>query len=225
MSITLKINTLRGEIAPLYSRYAGQTSAQDAYVEMDEDGIVRADYSGEIGGGIPFSVYHGRIIRWGVSNTVRGDVLADYLESDETIALLERVEAGQSIEWDGNNNRGKLDDDATEARDTIGNELDAMSEDDRSCGAVWDLDNWLGQLHFDDKWPVGKTLADAVKGIEDGAEAEGIQLDGNIEKYLLDYAQNANERGECYRPEVLVALVEDGRHPEDEEGEEWVSGV
>lgn len=43
--ITLKIDNLRsGDLAPLYCRYADQTTAQDAYIEIDEDGDVSADY-------------------------------------------------------------------------------------------------------------------------------------------------------------------------------------
>ena len=222
MSITLKIDDLRGgEIAPLYNRYPGQTEAQGAYVEITEDGTVTADSDPNIGGGSTFDVFHGRTRRWNVSATVRGEVLADLLESAEVTELLGRIYVGHSVEWDGNNNVGRLDDDAAEAEQDLESLLDALGEDETACGAVWDLENWLGLLDFDDKWPKGETLVEAVKGVEDGAASSGVQLDGNIEKYLLDYAQHANESGKCYRPEVLRALVADGRHPVDEDGDDW----
>ena len=41
-------------------------------------------------------------------------------------------------------------------------------------------------------------------------------------RYLLDRAERANERDDCYRLEVLTGLHADGRHPIDENGEEWV---
>jgi hypothetical protein len=213
MTTTLKIDNLRDEIAPLYCRYSGQTNAQPAYVEMDDDGIIAADYSGEIGGGVSFDVFHSRTLRWGVAERVRGDALADLLESDEMRVLFERVYNGHSIEWDGNNNVGHLDDDARAASDEIEVALTALGEDESAMGVVWDVDQWLEYSAFDDIWDPGKSLDEAVAAVEKSAEEEGIELDGNVEKYLLDRAERANDRDDCYRPEVLAALIEDGRHP------------
>jgi hypothetical protein len=223
MTITIETDNLRGVIAPLYNRYPGQTTAQGAYVEMTLDGAVSADSNAEIGGGMSFDVFHGRTRRWPVAKHIRGDALADYLESDDARALLQRIYDGHDTTWDGNNNVGTMTEDAHDAESTLERELEALGEDESSSAAVWDLDNWLGHLSFDDKWPVGETLDEAVNGIEDGAEEEGVQLDGNIKKYLLDYAQHENDRDKCYRPEVLAALVADGRHPVDEYGDEWTA--
>ena len=52
-------------------------------------------------------------------------------------------------------------------------------------------------------------------------EVERVELDGDIERYLLDRAERANERDGCYRPEVLAALHADGRHPVDANGDDW----
>jgi hypothetical protein len=45
---------------------------------------------------------------------------------------------------------------------------------------------------------------------------------GNITVEVLDRAERANERDDCYRPEVLAALHAAGRHPVDEDGDDWV---
>ena len=221
MSITLKINCLRGQIAPLYCRYSGQTQAQEAYVELDENGIVTASYRGDIGGAITFDEYHGRTQTWSVSNRVRGDALVNLLESDDMRALFARVYDGHAITWDGNNRVGRLDDDAREASDEIESALTALSEDESATGAVWEVGLWLEYSSFDDLWPVGKTLAEAAEAIEESAEKESVELDGNINRYLLDRAERENERGKCYRPEVLTSLYEIGRCPWDENDEEW----
>ena len=213
MTITIQTATLRGVIAPLYNRYPSQTTAQGAYVEMTLDGAVSADSNAEIGGGRSFDVFHGRTRRWPVANHVRGDALADYLESEDTRALLQRIYDGHDTTWNGNNNVGTMTEDAQDAESTLEHELEALGEDESSSAAVWQVEDWLGQLSFDDKWPVGKTLAEAVTAIECDADAEGIELDGDVEKYLLDYGQHANESGKCYRTEVLAALVANGRHP------------
>lgn len=223
MTITIKTENLRGEIAPLYHRYQNQTNAQPAYVELDEDGVVSASYNPEIGSphAIPFSVFHRRDLRWGVANAIRGDALADYLESDEARALLERIHAGHDIEWDGNNNVGKLSDDAARAEIDFEAALQALGEDDSNMGAVWEVGEWLENDSLYSFWPEGKTLSEAVEYVEKCAEHDRIELDGDIERYLLDRAESANERGKCYKPEVLAALHADGRHPVDENGDDW----
>ena len=210
---TLKIANLRGEIAPLYCRYQGQTSAQGAWVQMDEDGTITASYNAEIGGSVTFDVFHNRTLTWGVAARVRGDALADLLESAEMRALFERVYDGHSVEWDGNNNVGRLDADAREASDEIEAALTAIGEDDDAMGAVWDVGQWLENSAFDDIWEPGKTLAEAVTAVEESAESESVELDGDVERYLLDRAERANDRDGCYRLEIIAALKAAGRHP------------
>ena len=82
--------SLRAELAPLYCRYPHQTEPQPAYVQLDEDGDVTTGYSGEIGGGVPAHVWHGRTLRWTVPASVQGDVLADLLAGD-ALPLLQRL--------------------------------------------------------------------------------------------------------------------------------------
>ena len=221
MTTTIKTNNLRGVLAPLYHRYPRQTNAQPAFVEMDEDGIVTADSDGEIGGAIPFSVYHRRTIRWGVCNTIRGDVLADWLESDEARAMFQRVHDGQSIEWDGNNNVGRFDDDATEAKQEISDALDELGHEPGNTDAVWEVDQWLENDDIDSCWPVGHTLAEAVAHVKASADHENVELDGDVEQALLYKAERANDRNKCFRPEILLALHAANRHPYGPDGEEW----
>ena len=146
MNISIKTDNLRGEIAPLYCRYQGQTDCQGAYVQMNEDGIVSADYNAEIGWAVTFDVFHNRTLSWGVASRVRGDALADLLESDEMRALFERVHTGHDVEWDGNNNVGHLDDDARAASDEIEAELTTLGEDEASMGAVSGCRPMVGAL-------------------------------------------------------------------------------
>jgi len=58
--INLQIADLRHDIAPLFHKYKRQTNAQPAYVTLTNRGTVYADYSGDIGNGMPFAVFHGR---------------------------------------------------------------------------------------------------------------------------------------------------------------------
>lgn len=218
-NLTIDTDNLRGEIAPLYCRYPQQTNAQPAYVEMDEDGNVSADYSGEIGNAVPMAVWHKRTLRWAVSSSVRGDELADLLERDDVVALLERVYLGHSVEWDGNNHVGRLDDDAqtaSEALDTIFGE-EPNSGNDGS--GVWDVGDWIGGAGLLDHWS-GVPLDEAVSAIEDYAESEGIYLDGDVEEELLSLAASWIDRGERgLDAHHLRALVDDGRVSADDAAE------
>ena len=219
MTITFKIDNLRDVLAPVYNRYPGQTNAQPAYVEMCEDGTITADSDGNIGGGMSFDVYHGRTIRWGINNSLRGDTLADTLE--QRLDLFQRVHDGQSIEWNGNNYVGRLDDDAQEAHDEIAAELDALSSDESSLTPVWEVDRWLENTAFDDIWPEGKTLDEAIEAIEVEATLAGIELEGRIKDCLLYKAERANDRDDCFRPEVLAALFNANRAPYAANGDWW----
>ena len=217
--INLKISNLKDVVAPLYHRYPRQNNPQPAYVQLCQDGSVYADFSADIGGGQSFDVFHGRTLNWPVSPFISGLALAGYLEG-EGLELLQRIHNGHGERWDGNNYVGTITDDASAASDDLRLALEGLGEDESCCDCVWDVATWLGQLCFQDKWEEGKTLAEAVKPIEDQADLEGIYLDGNVEKYLLDCAERQNAEHDCYRPEILVALLDDGRHPLGPTGEE-----
>lgn len=189
--ITINTENLRGEIAPLYCRCQGQTNAQPAYVELGEDGYVSADYSGEIGNGVPFTVWHRRTLRWAVPSQSSGNALADLIESADIVALLERVSAGHTVEWDGSNFVGSLDDDARAASD----ELESIFGRPEDEGCVWDASEWMvgAGLH---SWWIGVPLDTAVADTESAAESEGVYLDGDVEDVLLDMAERyiANDK-------------------------------
>jgi hypothetical protein len=214
MVTNILIDNLSG-IAPLFHRYPGQTSPQPAYIEMTEDGEVSADYSGEIGNAVPMYVWHGRTLRWSVPSDVRGEALAEFLADPETLALLERVHAGHVVDWDGNNHVGSLSDDARDAsegldrlieRELIGAEAAVRPVGDWLWSSCTLLQHWQNQ-----------PLAEAVREIEDGAEIEGVLLDGDIEDELLDMAAHWLETGRAGLTSAhITALIEHGQITDDE---------
>jgi len=116
---------------PLYCHYDGQHQPQSAFVELDADGDVRAHYNAEIGNGVPADVYNGRSHRWTISREV-----ARYLSRvavcallDSLAPLLQRVCQGHRIAWNGNNNVGRLDDDALEASNQIARVCEDLEAD------------------------------------------------------------------------------------------------
>ncbi len=186
MSIIIQTSNLRGQKAPLYRVYPRQLRPQPAYVEMDEDGNVSADYSGEIGNGAPSCVWHKRTLRWSVPAEVNGDSLADYLEDAETIALLERVHAGHSVEWDGNNHVGQLDEDATAAAAVLERDL-GQHANDLTLMEIWPAADWIS---------AGFRLAELVEHAsveacaalyEEGTDAT-VVIDGSIAAAIAERA-------------------------------------
>lgn len=112
--INVKLNNF-GRTLPLYKRYPGQSQPQRAHIELDEEGTVTAGINGEIGNAVPMDVWHGRTLRWSVSPYAFGPSLEDLINSPRVIELFERVHAGRTVEWDGSNHVGRLDEDAEAA--------------------------------------------------------------------------------------------------------------
>ena len=122
---------------PVLRQYDGQCQPQPAYIQIDADGFVFADYSGEIGNAIPMSVWHNVDRRIGLSPTVSGYALRQYMGGEEFRALLERYYAGADDEWDGSNRVGKATDDALAALEQIESDCG-----DLECVNVFDADDW-----------------------------------------------------------------------------------
>jgi len=76
--ITYKLDNL-SERDALFRQFPRQYDVQPAYVQMDEDGIVSAYYSGEIGYSVPSYVWHNRTLRWRVHPSTDGHALRDLL--------------------------------------------------------------------------------------------------------------------------------------------------
>ncbi len=176
--LDIRTNNLES-FTPLYLHYSGQINYQPGYVELDQNGVVRAGTQESIGNSMPMSWFHGTDIAWGVSGCVQGKALKAFLESDEAIKLLERVYNGHETEWDGHNWVGKLDEDAEEAQaefETLLDELPTVSV----LGA--------GEYLYDAKREIGITanttdeeLQEMADTLESDAEADDILLEGTLD--------------------------------------------
>jgi hypothetical protein len=200
MPVTLDLSNLRDNLAPLFHRYPRQTTPQGAFVELDEGGTVSASWNGEVGNGVPVSVWHGRTLRWSVPSAVSGQALAGYLEG-EGLALLERVHLGHASMWDGSNLVGCLSEDAQAASRELGQDLQEVATAD-----VQRVDDWLGSLPWCDVWPGTDALAHCVEDWKRLARQDGTTLDGDLEDYLLGRARARSERGESLTAKQREAL-------------------
>ena len=213
INVTINTANLRGIAAPLY--YPRQNGPLSAFVEMDEQGNVSAGINYEIGGAVPAHVWHNRTLRWGVSPYANGNNLANLLESERVRELFERVHNGHSVEWDGSNMVGRLDEDAAAAALELEQVLSPESgeyEMVQVCTAHEFIADWLS---LDDLIEAGSVEA-CVKRL--GNDSDRLVIVGNLEEAVASRARRLIERdldsGEVDSATVLAAeiLVEYDEH-------------
>lgn len=173
--------------APLYHKYPSQGNPQGAYLELDlrdSPPIFHPDWNGEIGNAVPFAVWHGHVRRYPVSPCISQEGIERIIADEEVCVLRDRVVAGYSQVWDGNNYVAKLTDDALEAEDSLDWLVREMGELEQNCVEVWDADDWMfSSCTLEDHWQNG-TLDEAVADLKSMADSEGIVIDGDIASAL-----------------------------------------
>jgi hypothetical protein len=175
--VVVKIIEVEDKLA-LYCHYRGQTNVQPCFIELDlEDGKLSADYDGEIGGAVPFNVWHRRALRWEVP-LMTADAVNGLMEA--ILPLAQRIFDGAEIEWDGSNLVGVYDADADAAIEEI-ERICATAESDLE---VWEASEWLGAAEDE----LGVTadmdddaLDDLAEEIWDNALDEGILLEDTLD--------------------------------------------
>jgi len=186
MNTEITINRVENH-ADLYCKYQGQYNPQPTYIWLDpSDGTMGANSDGEIGGAVPFDVWHGRTRRYHFGNVPTATSANRLMEDIKP--LVERVCAGYSEYWDGNNTVGKLTDDAEEAETEIENAIAELSDDDYL--AVWEVAEYYYNNSLADLGVTVESTDDEIKAaatkLENDADAEGVVIDGNIYDYIKE---------------------------------------
>lgn len=176
--VSIEFNTQSSAI-PLYLKYSGQCNAQDAYVAMDECGLITASPNGEIGNSMPSYVWHNRTLRFTCPNTVKGSALLEYLNSEDTQLKFQTIHDMHSVGWNGNNHVGKFtDDDQFEAlKQEIESELEALD-----CAEIWEPYSVIESMTLEMIW-MGNWDDTLV-------QFDGLYIDGDLKDCIIEYAQN-----------------------------------
>jgi hypothetical protein len=168
----------------LHCQYPGQNRLQDAYIQLDlETGIMSADYNGEIGGGIPFSVFHGRTRRWTIP-VLTADAANSVME--DWVPTAQRILDGAEIEWNGHNHVAVLTDDAREADEILGRAMDAGELDDLPNVETLNADDWYSGVSrsevISQAGITGETTDDELAAIVTAEEEEAASCGegGNV---------------------------------------------
>ena len=147
---------------PVYAQFDGKYQPQPAYLRIDEDGSVYAEYTSEIGGGVPVSVWHNRDLRVSLRPNVMGNKLYALMQSDEFKALVSRYYAGFSTEWDGGNWVGTVTDDANDAAEQI-----ERLADDLPCVNMFDAEDWIQGATSNELQSFGNDISKYAKHLYD----------------------------------------------------------
>ncbi|KNE83336.1 hypothetical protein AB0B04_19340 [Streptomyces xinghaiensis] len=124
----------------LYRQYDGQFEAQPAYIELDlREGTLLADYNGEIGNAVPFSVYYGFERRYGIP-VLTADAANRVMR--EIAPMAARILADWEEVWDGQNMVARLGKDAIAAEDDIETLLGTGSPEDQRFSDEDKVSQW-----------------------------------------------------------------------------------
>lgn len=167
---TSDLDNLTGSAPLFFCSYKGEPYR--ACLLLDEDGKVSTDTRAPWDRGTPIDEWHGRRRIWKVPAGVRGYALCDVLSDTHILELLQRVHNGHSVEWNGNNYVGALNDDAEEASDELERCLNDLATWD-----VWSVGDWLSQTRINDNlWPAGKNLEQVVDDLEADARYNDVLI-------------------------------------------------
>jgi len=97
--------------------YPTQTTQQELFLEIYQNGTIEVDVNPEIGNSVPSKVWHREILRCGIpSGMTRSDIKEFYRANKSLFAIIVK---GFTSEWNGSNHVGVLTDEAQEALEEI----------------------------------------------------------------------------------------------------------
>lgn len=179
----------------LYRRYDSQTSPQNCYIELDLHGeILSADYDSEVGGAVPFTVFHGFERRYSIP-ALTGTAANELMR--QIAPLANRILADWEEVWDGNNHKARLGEDAQAAEEQILAEIgyDPVDRDTDPVDlvTVWNVDGACNGNEVEDYGITADTTDERLDEIEEEirlalaevSDSTVVVLDG-VAEYLRD---------------------------------------
>jgi hypothetical protein len=198
--------------AALYRHFEDRIESQGCHLDLGlEDGQWTADYDVEIGEGIPESVHHGRRMWWTIPCLTAAGA-AELLE--DLAPLARRVLAGATVEWDGNNNVGRLDEDAQQADEEIARRCSSIDTEDypqvRELEAsLWYAEGDVPEVAADATDADLEQLAKAEARDAQYGESGGHPADHIVLARLDEWLRDAREQARAQLEAELVTVVEE----------------
>lgn len=178
-ALNIKFDASTAKRFPVYAHFAGQCMPQPAYLELDiRDGSLDADYSGEIGNGVPGAVWHDLILRF----KLMPETTADQIESiiKDNSELFQKILDGAEPVWNGSNWIGEFTDEVTEILQSIDQQELFVCEAE---GGMIELAEWIEDKPFP---TAGQSVEQFAQDVidTDGLNGFYFQEDYDIETLL-----------------------------------------
>ncbi|MEY8200099.1 MAG: hypothetical protein RPS47_12715 [Colwellia sp.] len=164
---SLNIVFEQNKVTPVYFQIDQSQPACNAFLEIsvnDEVITLTADYTLNTNSS-PYDIAMMKVLRVSIPAEISGKMLKE-LEIDEGfIVLVNRLVDGHTVEWDGNNHRGQLSDDAIEADQ----ELSVFFSSSDCIEVITDVQEWVS-VSFTIEELASKGLHDLSKLLTDSLE-------------------------------------------------------
>lgn len=192
----------------LACQYSGQHRPQRAFIALNlDDGTMWADYDGEIGNGVPESVWHGVVRRYLFpADTIPTTDAANRI-MDEIAPLAQTVLDNSSTSYNNNGNYvGGVNDAGREAEEGIEQELGSgLDESESECVGIIDAGDWWYTLTDDelanmDEMSITADTTDeqiaalAPLYLKDMEQSMGAVVCDDLEDYLLSRRDDMREQ-------------------------------
>jgi len=190
-------------MTPVYFQYDQQSAPQNAYLEItwkeDGEAEVTADYTSEIGGGIPSDVWHNQVTRLSIMPGSTGASIQALLESEDFIKRVDKLNADYECTWDNSNWIGS---NKTGDRETWNDEINCLeyyAQENIETVDVWTIEDWLQNsmtieeesvtiTMYDKEYIItASTTDDELKPMREDLETlqdEGVSIIGDVGDYL-----------------------------------------
>lgn len=146
--------------------------------------------------------HHGRVPVVDISTSdgtqVDADSLLAYLRGPDGQQLLAAVCDGYTEEWDGNNNVGRLTEDAQSALDSLGSYLVAAPGLDMDNAGYWDAREWLSPIDAELRARIesGEDISAIAEEITNEAADGYVFFRDSVSEYLDELAEEEEEEEE-----------------------------
>lgn len=125
---------------PLYLKYQGQYRPQSAHLEINlEDKTWDWEIDYNIGSGIPMDVWNRRVLWLSIDPRVTQNQLDKLEENPKFQHYVQQILENSTIEWDGRNHVGKLNEVGAFYLSCLEDMLWSVVPE----GLVWDPEDWL----------------------------------------------------------------------------------
>lgn len=199
-TLNIKFDASKAKRFPVYAHFAGQYLPQPAYLELDiRDGSLDADYSSEIGNGVPGAVWHNLILRFKLAAYTTAGEIEKIINDNKD--LFQAILDGSESHWNGSNWVGQFTDEANELIESL-YQSDIFMFD--SEGGMIELAEWIEDKPFPTN---GQTLEQFAQDIieSDGMNGYWFEEPPQIDSLLSDLRYIWADR--LYRGKDIPALV------------------